>query len=211
METAGGSPAAPSGPSGPSSGPEGETGSGILSWSFRMTGRSLHPCIAYKTAVLFTYLPSSPTDGAGSPWGRHQNYLAASAESRPRSASISGPHATDRGSGQARGHPREVHDEPRHRIAGLVASQGAARSQGQYGLMASPDSAQPEGGTGSDKPGRHTDGTMHGPTASLGGLQTAKLGWRRAQAHAYWPRAASSGACILASRGEPGAWRSARS
>ncbi len=79
METATGSPAAPSGPSGSSSGPEGETGSGILSWSFRMTGRSLHPCITYKTAVLFTYLPSSPTDGAGSPWGRHQNYLAASA------------------------------------------------------------------------------------------------------------------------------------
>ncbi len=34
---------------------------------------------------------------------------------------------------------------------------------------------------------------MHGPTASLGGLQTAKLGWRRGQVHAYWPRAASLG------------------
>ncbi len=52
-------------------------------------------------------------------------------------------------------YPREVYDEPRHRIAGLGASQGAARSQGQYGLTASPDSVQTEGGTGSGKPGRH--------------------------------------------------------
>ncbi len=85
----------------------------------------------------------------------------------------SGPHTTDRGSGQARGYPREVHDEPRHRIAGLGASQGAARNQGQYGLTASPDSAQTEGGTGSGKPGRHIDTTLHQSTTGLGAMPSA--------------------------------------